>query len=77
VKDNGFRERYRLRRSEAYAQGRLEFGELAADRTFRDFVCLFIAEGSKRNRNRVAVANRSPRSLRSAHGGCGILLAGL
>jgi hypothetical protein len=33
---------------------------LSRDPTFRDFVCLYIGEGSKRNRNRVAVCNSDP-----------------
>jgi len=43
--------------------GRLEFERLARDPTFRDFVCLYIGEGSKRNRNRVAVCNSDPRVI--------------
>jgi hypothetical protein len=34
--------------------------------TFRDFVCLYIAEGSKRNRNRVALCNSDPAVIRVA-----------
>lgn len=49
--------RYRRLREEAYAQGRAEFRELVAQPTFRDFVALYIAEGSKRNRNAVAICN--------------------
>ncbi len=52
--------RCRLRRAAAYALGRLELERLARDPTFRDFVCLYIAEGYKRNRNRVSVANSDP-----------------
>ncbi|HMJ95949.1 MAG TPA: hypothetical protein VK486_08860 [Thermoleophilaceae bacterium] len=52
--------RCRLRRAAAYALGRLEFERLARDPTFRDFVCLYIAEGYKRNRNKVSVANSDP-----------------
>jgi hypothetical protein len=51
------RVRHAALRAAAHAQGRLEFDRLAADPTFRDFVCLYIAEGSKRNRNRVSVGN--------------------
>jgi hypothetical protein len=47
----------RLRRIAAYALGRLEFARLSRDPTFRDFVSLYIAEGYKRNRNKVSVAN--------------------
>jgi hypothetical protein len=52
--------KYRLRRAAAYALGRLEFERLVRDPTFRDFVCLYIAEGYKRNRNTVAVGNSDP-----------------
>ena len=51
---------YKLRRDEAYADGKRSFDCLAVDPTFRDFVCLYIAEGYKRNRNRVAVGNSDP-----------------
>jgi transcriptional regulator with XRE-family HTH domain len=49
-----------LRREAERERGRLEFAQLAVDANFRDFVCLYIAEGSKRNRNRVAVGNSDP-----------------
>jgi transposase-like protein len=52
---------FRLRREQAYREGRESFDVLsAADRTFRDFVCMYIGEGYKRNRNRVAIANSDP-----------------
>jgi AcrR family transcriptional regulator len=54
------RARCRLRRAAAYALGRLEFARLSRDPAFRDFVCLYIAEGYKRNRNKVSVANSDP-----------------
>jgi hypothetical protein len=53
--------KYRLIREAAYRQGEEEFVELA--RTipeFRDFVCLYIAEGYKRNRNCLSVGNSDP-----------------
>jgi hypothetical protein len=53
----------RFRRLAAYARGRVEFDRLSRDPTFRDFVCLYIGEGSKRNRNRVAVCNSDPRVI--------------
>lgn len=49
--------KYRELRVAAYDTGRAEFVELSRDATFRDFVCLYIAEGSKRSRNTVAIAN--------------------
>jgi hypothetical protein len=53
-------ERCRRRRQEAYEQGAAEFEALARDQTFRDFVCMYIGEGYKRNRNTVAVSNSDP-----------------
>jgi hypothetical protein len=53
--------KYQRLRDEAYAQGAAEFETLAADPTFRDFVVLYIAEGGKRNRNRVQICNSDPR----------------
>jgi hypothetical protein len=52
--------KYRARREEAYRRGEAEFNELAREVSFRDFVCLYIAEGSKRNRNAVAICNSDP-----------------
>jgi transcriptional regulator with XRE-family HTH domain len=55
---------YRLRREAAYREGEESFDALARDPTFRDFVALYIAEGSKRNRNRVAICNSDPAVVR-------------
>ena len=54
------RAKYRMRRAAAYAQGRLDFARFVRDPTFRDFVCLYMAEGYKRYRNTVAVCNSDP-----------------
>jgi hypothetical protein len=43
-----------------YEQGVREFDVLAADATSRDFVCMYIGEGYKRNRNVVSIANSAP-----------------
>ena len=53
-------ERYRLKREAAYARGVEEYRELAIQPTFLDFVVLYIAEGSKRSRNTVAICNSEP-----------------
>lgn len=53
-------EKFRHLREQAYAQGLAEFDRLALDPTFRDFVCMYIGEGSKRDRNRVAICNSDP-----------------
>jgi hypothetical protein len=51
-----------LLREEAYAEGRRSFASLSAKSpTFRDFICMYIGEGSKRNRNSVAIGNSDPR----------------
>ncbi len=50
-------------RDEAYALGLAEWGVLATKPTFREFVALYIAEGSKRNRNSVQIANSDYRVL--------------
>jgi len=54
--------KYRRIREQAYADGAERFDELAADPTFRDFVCLYMAEGSKRSRTSLPSATRIRRS---------------
>jgi hypothetical protein len=49
--------KYRRLREQAYELGYWEFPRLASHPTFRDFVCLYIAEGYKRSRNTVSLAN--------------------
>jgi AcrR family transcriptional regulator len=58
--------KYRRLREEAYEEGRRSFSTLAADPTFRDFVCMYIGEGSKRVRNEVALCNSDPAVIRLA-----------
>jgi transposase-like protein len=56
------RSKFRRLREEAYREGRESFAVLSAtDRTFRDFVCMYIGEGYKRNRNRVSIGNSDHR----------------
>jgi hypothetical protein len=52
--------KWRALREGAYAEGRATFAALAAEPTFRDFVCLYIAEGFKRTRHKVSIANSDP-----------------
>lgn len=52
--------KYRLLREAAYREGVESYPRLCKDATFRDFVCLYIGEGHKRDRNRVALANSDP-----------------
>jgi hypothetical protein len=58
--------KYRLLRQAAYRDGIASFDESARDPTFRDFVCLYIAEGYKRNRNCVSICNSDPAVMRIA-----------
>jgi hypothetical protein len=58
--NRNMRRNYALRRAAAYVQGLVEFDWLAAEPTFRDFVCLYMAEGYKRSRNAVSVCNSDP-----------------
>ncbi len=51
---------HRGRREAAYAQGMLEYPLLLGEPTFRDFVCMYIGEGTKRSRNSVAICNSDP-----------------
>ncbi|HEY7892262.1 MAG TPA: helix-turn-helix domain-containing protein [Solirubrobacteraceae bacterium] len=60
--------KYRRMREEAYREGLESFAELAEDPTFRDFISLYIAEGFKRNRNVVSIANSDPAVVRFATG---------
>lgn len=53
--------KFRLLREAAYEDGLRTFDSLAADPTFRDFVCMYLGEGSKRDRNRVSLGNSDPR----------------
>ena len=58
--------KYKRVRDEAHALGRWEFRRLERLSTFRDFVCLYIAEGYKRSRNTVSVANSDGAAMRLA-----------
>jgi predicted DNA-binding transcriptional regulator AlpA len=52
--------KYKRLRDAAYEEGCETFDSLIADPTFRDFVCLYMAEGYKRDRNAVAICNSDP-----------------
>lgn len=61
------REKHQQLRARAYEEGRESFAKLAKDPLFRDFVSLYIAEGYKRNRNKVALGNSDPAVVKLAH----------
>lgn len=52
--------RYKQKRDAALELGLWEFDRLCREPGFRDFVCMYIGEGFKRNRNTVSVANSDP-----------------
>jgi transcriptional regulator with XRE-family HTH domain len=60
--------KHRLLREAAYDQGAAEWLELVKRATFREFVALYIAEGSERCRNEVAIANSDERVIAMAAG---------
>jgi excisionase family DNA binding protein len=53
-------QKYKRLREEAYSEGVRSFDRLAQEPTFRDFLCLYVAEGYKRSRNTVSIANSDP-----------------
>lgn len=53
--------KFKALRDAAYHDGLRTFDELGVDPTFRDFVCMYIGEGTKRDRNRVSLGNSDPR----------------
>jgi AcrR family transcriptional regulator len=68
-KGNGaMQAKYRRLREGSYNRGLLEYDELIELPTFRDFVVLYIAEGYKRHRNYVAIANSDDRVVAMAAG---------
>lgn len=60
------RAKHQKLRDEAYASGAAEWETLVMEPTFREFVALYIAEGYKRNRNVVQIANSDCRVLQVA-----------
>lgn len=58
------KEIHRRLRAAAYNRGREEFPLLLRQATFRDFVCMYIGEGFKRNRNAVSICNSDPAVIR-------------
>jgi len=55
--------KYRLLREAAYQEGVSDYQALLQETTFRDFMCLYIAEGYKRSRHTVSICNSDPVAL--------------
>jgi AcrR family transcriptional regulator len=60
-------QRYAVKREQAYQQGLAELPELLKEPTFRDFVVLYMAEGTKRHRNEVSFVNSDAKLVRLAY----------
>lgn len=54
------RRNYAQLREDAYERGRSQYDERSEDPTFQHFVCLYLAEGYKRDRNQVSIGNSDP-----------------
>lgn len=66
-KSNKIREKHAALRDQAYQEGLAELPELLEQKTFRDFVVMYMCEGSKRNRNRLSLVNSNPRMVKLAY----------
>jgi excisionase family DNA binding protein len=64
--NRAMQEKYRRLREAAYEEGLIFYLHLAQDPSFRDFVCLYIAEGHKRNRHEVSIANSDQAVIHAA-----------
>jgi hypothetical protein len=54
-------QRHKALRDAEYRRGIAEYPTLLLEPTFRDFVCMYIGEGYKRNRNSLALGNSDPK----------------
>jgi len=61
------KQKYALLREAAYQEGVAQAPELLKEPTFRDFVVLYMAEGAKTQRNRLAFVNSDARMVKLAH----------
>ncbi|MEP6987220.1 MAG: hypothetical protein ABI970_16570 [Chloroflexota bacterium] len=61
------KQKYALLREAAYQEGILQAPELLKDLTFRDFMILYMAEGTKRQRNKLGFINSDARMVNLAH----------
>ncbi len=59
-------ERHKALREAAYQRGLAQYADLSLEPTFVDFVCMYIGEGSKRDRSTVGLANSDPKVARLA-----------
>jgi len=60
------RDKARKKREAAYAEGVEMFPDLIKEPTFRDFICMYIGEGTKKGRHNVSICNSDPAVVRLA-----------
>jgi hypothetical protein len=61
------RENAAKKRNEAYDEAWEQAPKLFEDPEFRDFICMYVGEGTKKNRNGVAIANSLPSVMLLSH----------
>lgn len=64
--NRAMRRKYRQLREAAYDEELMFYEHLIRDPGFRDFLCLYVAEGHKRSRHEVSLANSDPAVIRAA-----------
>lgn len=60
------RDQAKKKREAAYREGLASYPKLIEEPTFRDFVCMYIGEGTKKARNYVALCNSDPAVVKLA-----------
>lgn len=60
------RVRARKKRDVAYEEGVARYPDLINEPTFRDFICMYIGEGTKKGRHNVALCNSDPAVVKLA-----------
>ena len=60
------RDRARRKREAAYREGVRQYPGLIAEPTFRDFICMYIGEGTKKGRHYVSLCNSDPAVVKLA-----------
>ncbi len=61
------RDQARKKREAAYGEGVKMYPDLIKEPTFRDFICMYIGEGTKRGRHTVSLCNSDPTVVKLAH----------
>ncbi len=67
IRSEKIRVKFALLREAAYQEGIAQAPDLLKEPTFRDFVVLYMAEGTKRHRNKLGFVNSDPQMVKLAH----------